>query len=271
MYSEHSTYSNYINVSYRLANRYCNDKFAWDLLCLAICLKLNRNDSGMYLRDPRDIMRLFHCSYRKAKRLMDGAISAKYLFRYNPKTKFLVAKSFKRGCKVKNSQSGKRFYQDDCIAIEKSEYGTISHYEISIQLRDSLMQKAIRIQASSDELRCHNNLHSEMQKPLTQEYIGNIAGCHQTTVSRHLNKMAKQKKLSILSHEKIPVVDLEHGIVLNDFENRKPFISGRFMYIRDVNEYTILDNKIHFKFKHIIYNHKRRLTDNRKIRMPYEL
>lgn len=243
----------------------------WDLLCLAICLKLNRNDSGMYVRDPRDIMRQFHCSYRKAARLMKAAAEDKTLFRYNPKTKFLVARSFEIGCDVVNSRKGEKYRQDNCIAVEKEDDGTISHYKISYKLRDFIIQKMLRTQGPSDELQCQNHPHSENRKPLTQKYIGNVAGCHQTTVSRRLKKMAANKQITILSHPKIPVVDLEHGIVLNVFDGRKPFVSGRFMYIRDVNEYTIIDNSIHCRFKHIIYNHKKRLTDNRCIRFPWEL
>lgn len=270
MFSEFQQHSNYINIPYRLVRKYRETKAEWDLLCFAICLKLNSSDSGMYLNDPRDIMRLFHCSYRKARRLMLQSISDKDLFHYNPKTKFIVARSFKRGCGFTNSHSGKVFHKDNVIVIDKEADGTISHYKTSSRLRDLLIQKMLRTQSPSDELECQNNPHSESRKPLTQEYIGNVAGCHQTTVSRRTIRMAKNKQIAIKSHAKIPVWDLEHGIVLNDIPDRKPFIVGRFAYIRDVNEYTILDNSIHFRFKHIIYNHRKRKTDNKVAHFPWE-
>lgn len=273
MYSEHSTHSNYINIPYRLAKRYRNDKAGWDLLCFAICLKLNRNDSGIYLRNPKDIMKMFHCGYKKARRLFFQATSDKGLFRYNPRTKFIVARSFEIGCNT-NPSKGKRtkvYRSDDCLIVKKDEDGRISHNGISSQLRDLLIKKLLRTQKPADELQCQGNHHSATRKPLTQKFIGNCAGICQTTVSRRLRKMSANGEIKITSHPKIPVIDLEHGIVLRDFTNRKFFISGRFGYIRDVNKYEILSDEIHFRFKHIIYNHKKRRTDNRIIRFPHEL
>lgn len=272
MYSEHSTHSNYINVPYRLAKRYREDKEEWDLLVFAICLKLNRNDSGIYLRNPKDLMKILHCSYRKAVRLFKQAPHNKRLFHYNPRTKFIVARSFEIGCNT-NPPKGKRkfaYRMDDVIVVTKKEDGTISHFDISSQLHDLCIDKMLRTQKPSDDLQCQPR-HSETRKPLTQKFIGNCVGLCQTTVSRRLRKMETKGQIKISRHPKIPVIDLEHGIVLNDFSNRKYFISGRFAYIRDVNEYEILDETIHFRFKHLIYNHKKRRIENRIIRFPHEL
>lgn len=273
MYSEHSTHSNYINVPYRLAKRYRKDKAGWDLLVFAICLKLNRNDSGMYLRSPKELMKILHCSYRKAVRLFNQAPHNKSLFRYNPRTKFIVARSFEIGCNT-NPSKGKRefvYRSDDVIVVTKNTDGRISHNDISSQLRDLFIKKMLRTQKPADELQCQGNHHSATRKPLTQKFIGNCVGVCQTTVSRRLRKMSANGEIKITRHPKIPVIDLEHGIVMNDFSNRKYFISGRFAYIRDVNDYEILNDEIHFRFKHLIYNHKKRRRENRIIRFPHEL
>ena len=272
MFSKFSQHSNYINVPYRLAKRYRKDKTGWDLLCFAICLKLNRTDSGMYLRNPKDLMKVLHCSYRKAVKLFNQASHDNVLFRYNTKTKFIVARSFEIGCGVMWSKGRrqKMFRMDDVIVVTKCEDGTISHNRISSQLRDLLIKKMIRLQKPSDDLQSQQ-CYSETRKPLTQKFIGNCAGVCQTTVSRRLRKMSANKEISITSHPKIPVWDLEQGVVVNDIPNRRPFVSGRFAYIRDVNEYTILDDSIHFRFKHLIYNHTKRHTDNRVIKFHWEL
>lgn len=271
MFSEYQKISNYINVPYRLAKRCRKDKGAWDLLVFAICLKLNRADSGMYLRNPKDLMKMLHCSYRKAVRLFEQAPRNSKLFHYNTKTKFIVARSFEIGCDTTWSM-GKRqklYRMDDVLVVDKKSDGTISHYEISSQLRDLLIKKMIRLQKPSDDLQCQQ-CHSETRKPLTQKFIGNCAGVCQTTVSRRLRKMALRKEIHIISHPKIPVYDLEHGVVYNDIPNRKPFISGRFAYIRDVNEYEIIDLTIYRRFKHLIYNHKKRLTENHSSQNPWD-
>lgn len=271
MFSEFSKHSTYINVPIRLSNKYRKDRHGWDLLVFAICLKLNKGNSGIYLTNERALMKFLHCSYRKAHRLMAQAINNTDLFRYNHKTHFLCAKSFKIGCKVSYSNRGNFVMRSDkCIAVEIGKDG-IKHNEISKQLRDKLILRLIKVKATSDELYCHNPSVQRCDRPLTQEYLGNVAGCHQTTVSRHLRKLSKDGRIKITSHDKIAVWDLEHGIVINDIPRRKPFISGRFAYIRDVNDYTILDNSIMHSYKNVIYNHKGRQTENRIIKFHWEL
>lgn len=256
------TYRIYINVPYRLVKRYRSTKQERDLLCFAICLKLYKGQSGMYLTNEYAVMKLLHCSQGKAKRLIRDAVHDAYLFDFNPKTKFLRAKSFRRGAAYINSQYGKetmRLFKDSCIRIGCDDVEQISHYQISWQLQDKVMLRQTCVRSSSGNSNCLP-ICPEMKKPLTQKFIGNMAGCHQTTVSRHLRKLAKKgvERISITSHPKIPVYDLEHGIVINDIPNRRPFISGRFAYIRDVNEYDVHDDEILSSYNHIIWNHPKR-------------
>lgn len=263
MFSSYKRYSNYINVPVRLAKRYRRNKTMWDLLVLAICMKLNDTSSGMYIRSPRDIAKRFHCSYRKAERMMKQASQCPRLFHYNPKTKFISARSFVVGCEWFEGKNGKRFYHDTVIDIRKADDGTISHSEISRQLHDKMMLKAIKQSRPRMSSNCQLKSRSETGRPLTQKFLGNIAGCHRSTVSRHLRKVAKENGISITVHDKIPVYDLEHGEVINDIPNRKPFVSGRIAYVRDANDYEILDDEYILSFKHVIYNHPKRLTHNR--------
>lgn len=226
MFSEYSRYSNYINVPCRLLKRYRNDKRMWDLLVFAVCLKLNNTSSGMYIRTPRDVMRVCHCSYRKAERLIKQSTSCEELFRYNSKTQFLTAKSFKIGCDWFWGKSNKRMYDDSVVIADKESDGSISHHKISLRLRDDMMRKAIMNNRPRMSCYCQPNSRPEAKKPLTQKYLGNIAGCHRSTVSRHLRKQEKVKAISITSFDKIPVYDIEHGEVINDIPNRRPFISA---------------------------------------------
>lgn len=154
-------------------------------------------------------------------------------------------------------------YDDSVVIADKESDGSISHHKISLRLRDDMMRKAIMNNRPRMSCYCQPNSRPEAKKPLTQKYLGNIAGCHRSTVSRHLRKQEKVKAISITSFDKIPVYDIEHGEVINDIPNRRPFISGRMAYIRDANEYEILDENIYCRFKHIIYNHPQRLTINR--------
>lgn len=135
------------------------------------------------------------------------------------------------------------------------------------------MLRQLSAKASSDELQRHQNLCSETKKPLTHKYLANIAGVSRSTATRHLNKLSKGENriMDVTTHDKIPVYDIEHGIVINDIPNRKPFISGRFAYVRDANDYAFLDGNHSKHFKHIIYNHKGRRTDNRIVKFHWEL
>lgn len=278
MHIQHSEHSLYINVPVRLIKRYRDDKNGWDLLVFAICLKLYSGDSGMYLRSVPQVMKLLHCSYRKAQRLMKQAASDNVLFQYNPKTKFIVAKSFTIGCKRTeakycNLKFGNGYlFHDSVIKIDVDSKDCIKHSNISRRLRDFSILRILGY-SSSDELNCHSEHRSEARKPLTQKYLGNIAGIHQSTVSRHLRKLANDdnKVIIITSHDKIPVYDLKHNVVINDIPNRHPFISGRFMYVRDANDYVILDKSIFGRFKHIIYNHPKRTVEHFKLSGPWDI
>lgn len=263
-YSSFSTHSTYINVPRRLAKSFRKDKPMWDLLVLAICLKLNKTNSGIYVRTPRDIMRVCRCSYRKADRLIKQAIQCSKLFRYNPKTKFLSANTFVKGCDYYFNDKGKKYYYDDCFKIALGKDGIISHNELSKQLRDKLILKPIRYNQPRMSYNSLTHRPEMKKKPLTQRYLANIAGCHRTTVSRHLRKLEQKGDISIISHDKFPIYDFDHDVEVNKMpKNRWCFLSGRVAYIRDVNQYKILNERINNSFQHIIYNHKKRLTDNK--------
>lgn len=279
MYSRHSEHSSYINVPVRLAKRYRNDKDGWDLLVFAICLKLQGGNSGMYLRSVPQVMKTLHCSFRKAQRLMKQAASNNVLFRYNPKTKFIIARRFSTGCKrtVAKNDSKLKFgdgylFHDSVIKIDAKDKNCIKHNEISRSLRDLTILRILGY-SPANELNCHSEHRSATRKPLTQKYLGNVAGVHQTTVSRHLRKMADgdDKSIAITSHDKIAVYDLEHEYQIVNIPNRRPFISGRFKYIRDANDYEILDKSIFDRFKHVIYNHPKRTVEHTKYRGPWDI
>ena len=270
MFSEFSEHSNYVNVPYRLVKRYRKSKQSWDLLVFAICLKLNDGSSALRIDSAYRVMKMFHCSYRKAERLIEQAKDCPSLFRYYPKSNYLVAKSFKRGCDWTFSKHKKKLYCDDCIVIEKAADGIISHNEISKRLRYRVMTKAIRAYQNKMSSYCHFSSRQGDKKPLTQEFISNIAGCHRSTVSRHLNKAAKRigndkAEIEIISHPVIPVYDLIDDTVINivpNMDNRKPFIRGHYACVRETNDYVLVDDKFNYMFKHIIYNHKQRRTNN---------
>lgn len=271
MYSTFHQHSDYINVPIRLVKPIRRDKTDWDMLVLAICLKLKSTSSGMYVHTPYDLMKSFHCSYRKAERMINKAAHHE-LFHYNPKTHFLSAKSFKIGADWFEDRRGNKMYHDSVVIIEKEADGTISHYRISRQLRDKLMLRQLSAKSSSDELLRQTNLRPEARKPLTHKYLSNIAGVSRSTVTRHLNKLSKgdDRVLDVTTYDKIPVCDMEHGVLYNFFPHRKPFVCGRVAYIRDANEYSFVDGNHYKQFKHIIYNHKGRRTENRVIKHHWD-
>lgn len=272
MYSTFHEHSDYINVPVRHVKPIRRDRPDWDMLILAVCLKLNSTSSGMYVRTPNDLVKAFHCSHRKAERMLKKAAHHRF-FRYDPKTHFLSAKSFKIGADWFWDRHGNKMYHDDVIVVEKEADGTISHYKISRQLRDRLMTRQLSAKSSSDELKRQPNLRPEARKPLTHKYLANIAGVSRSTATRHLGKLCKgdNKVLNVTTYDKIPVGDIEHGVIYACFLHRKPFVCGRFAYIRDANDYSFVDGNHYKQFKHVIYNHKSRRTDNRVIKHQWEL
>lgn len=195
------------------------------------------------------------------------------LFDYNPKTHFLSAKSFKIGAEWFEDKHGNRMYHDSVMTLEKEPDGTIAHYKLSRQLRDKMMLRQLSAKSSSDELQRQPNHRPEMRKPLTHKYLANIAGVSRSTATRHLNKLSKgdDRILNVTTHDKVAVYDVEHDIVIKEIPNRKTFISGRFAYVRDANDYSFVDGNHSKQFKHVIYNHRGRRTNNRILKYPWEL
>lgn len=186
------------------------------------------------------------------------------LFNYNAKTKFIVAKCFAINCGHGVTKKGVKFCHDKVIKIEKiaNGDGILLHYKIANQLVDKLILMQMRANGNHMTDYCHQ-CRVKSHKPLTHEFIANNVKRCRTTVTRHLAKLEKAGVISVTRHEKIEVYDFEHEFSRNKLpKGRKPFISGLFMYYRDVNEYEILSEEIKSSYRHIIYNHEKRWSDN---------
>lgn len=237
-----------------------------DLLALAVAMKAEQGNSGLYVKTPRDIQRVFGCSYRKAQRLIEQAKNCPNLFVYNPKTKFLCSRTFKRGCRyIHNEKYDKRLYYDNCIKIKREDIldknGKISHIAIVRLIRQEMAMKALRARCPQMRYTSRNTRLATMI-PLTQQHIGNVVGYTQPTISRLLRKWEKAGKIAIERQPISFVNDLRHNDVIKNYHGKKTFIFDGFECVREPNVYTILDVDAFSHCRNVIYNHPKRITDN---------
>lgn len=258
-----------INIPKELLAKYRNDRGSWELLVLALCMKLNSESSGIADVTEKKIRKLFRCGVVKAKRMLANAKKRSDLFFYDPIRNYLAARKFTAG-QVKRSVKwvkGQRIYvlSAYCLKFEFHENDTITHKEVSRQLRDALwLQPLIQKQREDEFLSIETkSSHPKTRNILGLQRLGLIAGCHRTTVKRHIKEYAAKGKLYIVKHKPVPVADWLTGETLtNDPEllKRRPFLMRSLgaMVVRDPDEYIFPNYQLFGMWTNIIFNHKKR-------------
>lgn len=256
----------------KLMKRYRTDKPTWELFIFSVCLKMAYGSSAVHPSVPV-VRKLMNCSYYKAERMIERAKRENYLFRYYPEANLLIARSFTHGRLQKNEyRYGAKTvtaYSAFCHKFRFDRDGQISHMEVSRRLRDALLVHAMKARQLKNDLSTvvsanKTSTRSNRSTALYSVKLARIAGCHHTTVSRHIAKMEKTGDVSVYRPAYTPVAYRRTGVMLTDdrrLTERRRFPKGDYEVVRDANEYFVSDKNSDV-FVNVIFNHRERHRRN---------
>lgn len=254
----------HLNIPVDLIKDYKASKSRKELLAFAIGIKCLHSNSVLTDVSPVKIMRLFHVSHAKAKRLLEDAKGCA-LFSYDPTSNQLKANSFKdKSYKV--SKTGVRYISDYCYKLDVKDYsiGELCHTLTKILLMNAIhavqMDKLLKSGNKSIQTPC------AYRKGLNMRKLASIAGISLASVSRTINGMWKCSQIDkTRCHAELAISSVNEYTVdewnkatghRKFFHNRKDNSGWVFV----PSEYSLRDSSP--RFVHVIYDHNKRRTYN---------
>lgn len=235
-----------------------------ELLAFAIGIKCLHSNSVLTDVSTVKIMKLFHVSHAKAKRLLDEAKESA-LFSYDPTFNQLKVKSFKdKSYKV--SKTGVRYISDYCYKLDVKDYsiGELCHTLTKILLMNAIHAVQLdKLLKSGDKF---VNTSCAYPKGLNVRKLASVAGIGLSSASRMLKEMWQCEQIDrTRCHAKLVISCVNEQTIKEwnkatankkFFHNRKDNTGWVFM----PSEYSLRDSS--YKFVHVIYNHNKRYTSN---------
>ena len=286
MYNRHDLYK--INIPLGLLRRCRSERHRWDLLVFAIIVKMRWESGAMHSPTVKKLMKLLRCGRDKARRILSQAKSDRTLFRYDAERDILTARRWIRKYRIVSisPDSGNRSPKGKvpprslyCFKLDRKAVSGMSHFQLARYLRDRLMTHAIEQKQRKDDFIKEDSIYStraDRSTALSCRRLGRIAGYSKSTVSRHIRKLRGLGKnalpggdvvLDCKVHPFIPMYDIRSGLVVNDapeLQDRRPFVCGRFLGVRDANEDRVREGKqdVTAPAMNVIFNHRGRLRRN---------
>lgn len=263
-----------INIPTELIKKYKGSKQSLELFAFAVCVKMLHTNSVFTNASLNKIAATFHVSKKKAMRLLEQAKSDD-LFDYNPTTKSIRIKSFRSNeLKQANTKRLQEYFSDYCFSPHISmgcvlkvdgkpvEYKLQTVYNA---LREALIANAINSDDRNDSTKGKGvRKHSE----LTQQKLANIAGMKRTSCRNALKRMKQAGRIVITSAIAMCVISSVNAQSVQEWREK----SGRKNFIYNPNdnsgwivkpsEYSISDRTFTDCFRHVIYDHKKRVNNN---------
>lgn len=265
-----------INIPTELIKKYKGSKQSLELFAFAVCIKMLHTNSVLTNASLNKIASVFHISKKKAMRLLEQAESDD-LFDYNQTTKSIRIKSFKSDeLKQANTKRLQEYFSDYCFSPHISmgcvlkvdgkpvEYKLQTVYNA---LREALIANAINSDDRNDSTKGKGvRKHSE----LTQQKLANIAGMKRTSCRNALKRMKQAGKIAVTSAIAMCVISSVNAQSVQEWREK----SGRKNFIYNPNDnsgwivkpskYSISDRTFTNCFRHVIYDHKKRVNNNKQ-------
>lgn len=268
----HEAQHQYINVSVDYMERAVKHSFHAQLMSFWLCLKFNRGDSA-YRPTISGIMKDFGCGHTTAKRIYEHVttVGDNLLFRYNPETNLLVAKTWKLAATPKHCAIApkKKALMAYCVKVIKPHHLTIK--EAVKAMKSALIKVAISEVQRQDKFLTEGTTFSscsDRRNALNQRKLGRRANCHRSTASRLLKRMELNGEITVTRHRLVAVKDLVHDVWVLDedtvksnlIDKRNLIPIGKIAYVRDANEYHLTKFGTEREVRNVIINYATRIN-----------
>lgn len=257
-----------LNIPIDVIKKYKASKAEKELLAFSIGIKCLYSNSVLTSVTPYKVMKLFHVSHNKAKRLIDEAKNDGFLF--TVKGDMFIANTFKSKEIKKSIGRAPFIYTSDyCYKFYKKEY---SIRELVLELNRIMLLCAVnaidRNNFPQRSRKPQNKKRCVLTKDLTLRKLGNISGISKSSAHRLMNDMYSSGILDKTSAHGEMVISSVNSASVEEWRKRtrrKYFIynhkdgSG---WIVIPCSYSIYDRGLTERFKHVIYNHKKRIESD---------
>lgn len=247
----------YINIPLRLLVESKSDKEAWLAVSVAIAIKMRYISSAYRLDSVNGVRKAFHCGKLKAEKIISILNDGNFFYRMNG---IVVAKSFKKAyCESDTVKNNMTAFHMNVIKMECVSRDNIRISEIEKRLRLLLYQSAIAFAQKGDELKKASQFSGNSHaSSMTLSQIGKRAGRSRSTAIRYNKILESEGSIEVKRHPMDRVCDN----MLHDCKDFNLIEYNNLGFIRKPNTYKMVGDKFKTKFAHVIFNHKKRLTDN---------
>lgn len=250
-----------LNIPIKLLKEYKDDKQGREVLAFAIAIKCMRSNSVLTDVSNKKVMNEFKISHERAVRLINLAKQHSELFIYNESRNSLSVKSFKSS-EAKYSIKNHKYTSDYVYKLTIREF-TIN--DLTCKIQEILLMNAIRAFNLKDNLKLAGAKASCCAEGLTQGQLSKIAGTNRIGVNRLLNSMADKGLISKTKCEMDLVISCLNEETVKEWNEKT---NGQRFFVNRKNntgwtfstcKYSYIQKTSYKEFRHVIYNHERRL------------
>ena len=261
-----------INVPIALIKECSHDKLRLECLALAVIIKRTFVNSTLYGVNVGNFRRTFGCSYKKAHKMIE-AVKDCGLFLYNEEHDFLFAKSFKSK-EVKHYGKNGKFvaHADFCKKIYESA-NTLR--DVTRLLRETLLANVMVAQqrellGGNAKQTQSNGKAARSKAPIALRKFAKSISMSKSSAGRYISKMAKDGKVSkseIVAECVLSYYTSEKAAAWMENHPRQRlqvWFSEKYhqftAWITYGRKYSLSDGTLDRSFRHVIFNHMKRLS-----------
>lgn len=250
-----------INIPLRLLDDVKNDKLRCQMLALSICIKCKYGDSLMRNASVSGIMELLHCGYSTAKTIFK-AVQSSNLFKYNPYTKTLLARNFKKKYTNKVKTRYGIAFMMYRVSLDRKDYTLRSLIK---EFKHLLFENAVNAKERRDEFHRNgkkNTTSFAKDYALTQNYLAKKIGVKsRMAVYRLAKELQNRNTLRVTKTPTKLVVENLNEFTPNPTKHYVYDAKSGLMFEFSSNVYNINSRKETERFSNVIFNHRKRQTN----------
>ena len=264
----------YINVPMALLQEVKEDPLQWSLVALSVAMKCLSPSSTYIFSSEKAFRRDFHLGYTKAHNLLDAIREGHSLFQMTTCAngrQIIVARSLKKMYATQVTLKGGRKSLEMVVGKVKCCTRDNLHVtEIEKEMRQLLLLTNINAKTRADELQSKGlpltgSASHAAKTILSVNYLAMATGRSPRTVCRMTKAARQQRVINVIQYPLRRCCDNLLHDPIPDTAGKVIRISF-FGFTRQCNDYQLLSWDWRHRFQHILYAHRRRLTQNLVLR-----
>ena len=265
----------YINVPMALLQEVKHEPLQWSLTALSVAMKCLSPSSTYIFTSEKKFRSDFHLGFAKARPILEAIRAGHRLFEWKtlPSGRtIIVARSLKKMYATQVTlKDGRKSLEMVVGKVRCRTRENLHVTDIEKEMRQLLLLTNISAKTQADELQSKGlpltgSASHAARTILSVNYLAQATGRSPRTVCRMTRAARQQRTISVIGYPLVRCCDN----VLHDALPAPPY--GKlirisfFGFTRRCNDYQLLSWDWRHRFQHILYAHRRRLTQNLVLR-----